>query len=95
MHQEAGVQRAVAESEQWLIARKTNPGWKDSREALEKLGFKVVRESDDLFYEVEAPAGWTKTTDGYWTTVRDETGAERFSQFFKGAFYDRDAFVNV
>ncbi len=94
LQQEAGAQRAVAESEKWLIARKTNPRG-DSRQALEKLGFTVKGEHDDLFYEVEPPAGWTKSTSGYWTTVCDETSVERFNQFFKGAFYDRDAFANI
>jgi hypothetical protein len=65
------------------------------RESLEKLGFKVVGEHDDLFYEVVPPAGWTKTTSGYWTTVCDAAGTKRISQFFKGASYDREAFVNI
>ena len=95
LNQEASAQRAVAESEKWLIACRTNMGCKDSREALEKLGFKVVSGPKNLFYEVEPPKGWTKSTNGYWTTVCDETGAKRFTQFFKGASYDYDAFVNL
>lgn len=32
---------------------------------------------------------------GIWTTVTDQNGVQKFTQFYKGAFYDRDAFVNV
>lgn len=94
LKQEAGAQQAVAESEIWLIARRLNPRG-DSRRDLEKLGFKIKGVYDDLFYEVDPPQGWSKSTEGYWTKVRDETGSERFNQFFKAAFYDRDAFVNI
>ena len=86
-------QRRIAESPKWQLAKRINPRG-DSRAELEALGFKVVSESDELFYEVEAPAGWQKSTSGFWTTVTDETGKKRISQFFKGAWYDRDAFLN-
>ncbi len=94
LNEQAAAQRSVAESEQWLIACQVNHAG-DSRAPLEKLGFKVKRKKDELFYEVEPPKGWTKSTSGYWTTVCDETGTERLSQFFKGASYDYCAFVNI
>ena len=93
---EEAAQRAVAESEKWLIARKEN-AWDSKmsvKERLEEMGFVVLEEHDDLFYSVQPPEGWTKETQGYWTTVKDQEGNERISQFFKGAFYDRDAFLN-
>lgn len=90
---EEAAQRAVAESETWLLARK-NRG-QDSRPALEALGFTILGEVDDLFYQVQSPAGWSKTTEGYWTTVKDAQGNERISQFFKGAWYDRHADLSV
>ena len=96
---EESAQRAVAENEKWLLARKMNRmASRDGRavkDILEKMGFKVLSEHDDLFFEVQPPEGWTKETEGYWTTVKDKDGKERISQFFKGAFYDRDAFLNV
>ena len=90
-------QRKVATNPKWMIARTTgfpNRG-QDSKEALEGLGFTGIQKADDLFYEVQAPDGWTKTTQGYWTTINDETGKKRLSQFYKGAWYDRDAFVSI
>lgn len=92
---EEAAQRAVAQNPEWLLARRTNLRGDDTRASLEDLGFKVNGEADDLFYRVTPPDGWTKTTEGYWTTVWDATGKERISQFFKGAFYDRSAFLNI
>jgi hypothetical protein len=89
------AQRSVAESEKWLLARKHDRFSSDTRQALEQLGFTIVREANDLFYEVVPPSGWIKETNGYWTTVRDAEGKERISQFYKGAIYDRDAFLNI
>lgn len=95
---EEAAQRAVAENEAWLLARKMNRTAKDNqsvKDILESMGFTVLGEYDDLFFNVQSPKGWTKKTDGYWTIVKDEKGKERITQFFKGAFYDRDAFLNI
>ena len=93
---EEAAQRSVAESEKWLLARKENMrnDQQSVRGKLEAMGFVVLEDHDDLFYSVQPPDGWTKETQGYWTTVKDQSGNERISQFFKGAFYDRDAFLN-
>lgn len=92
---EEGAQREVAESETWLLARKQNMQRDDSKAALEALGFTILGIADDLFFKVQPPAGWTKETEGYWTTVKDAEGHERISQFFKGAWYDREAFLSI
>jgi hypothetical protein len=97
---EESAQRAVAESPEWLLARKLNSvrgeySRGDSRKELETLGFDVLGDADDLFYKVQPPKGWNKSTQGYWTSVIDVDGKERISQFYKGAFYDRDAFLNI
>lgn len=96
------AQRVVATAPEWWIARKINStpeGYVhnkgDSRKELERLGFKVTSEADDLFYVVQPPEGWDKETEGYWTNVRDKKGRVWITQFFKGAFYDRDAFINI
>ncbi len=93
-------QKIVAESEYWRIAKKVNffnndyVSGTDSKQYLEKMGVQIVGE-DALFYHCIAPAGWTKSTEGYWTTVLDVTGSERISQFYKAAIYDTDTFVNL
>lgn len=97
---EESSQRAVAENLQWLLAKKLNSvrgeyvkG--DSKSELEALGFEVLGESDELFYRVKAPEGWDKSTEGLWTIVVDGEGKKRMTQFYKGATYDRDAFLNI
>ena len=92
---EEAAQRSVAESEVWLLARKHNMRKGDTCDDLEAMGFTILGEADDLFYKVQPPEGWTKETSGYWTIVKDASGNERISQFFKGAWYDRDAFLNI
>jgi len=87
-------QRRIAEDAAWLLARKIGRN-QDSRQVLTKLGFTILGEADDLFYKTRPPKGWSKSTEGYWTTVKDEKGSERISQFYKGAIYDRDAFLDV
>jgi hypothetical protein len=93
---EDAAQRAVAENPTWLLARQVNnPERGDSLDSLEQLGFTIRGTHDNLFYEVTPPEGWTKSTEGYWTTIFDGAGAERMTQFFKGAFYDQRAFLNI
>ena len=94
---EEKAQRQIAESEEWLLARCRAPNYiddMDTRPYLETLGFEIVRLHDDLFYKVVPPAGWTKSTDGYWTIICDSNGKERAVQFFKGAAYDRRAHLD-
>lgn len=90
---EEAAQRSVAENSTWLIAKKAGRD-EDTKTQLEAKGFTVLGEHDDLFYKVTPPEGWTKSTEGYWTTVKDQNGEEVISQFFKGAWYDRDAFAS-
>ncbi len=63
------------------------------------MGIKVSEtqdKNDDLFLEVELPEGWKKeaTDHSMWSNLLDHKGRRRASIFYKGAFYDRDAFIN-
>ena len=89
--EEAG-QRRVAESATWLLAKKVGGGFSggDSRVALEELGFIVLGEQG-LFYEVQQPEGWTKTTEGLHTDVMDANGVPVIHQFYKAAPWDTNA----
>ena len=90
-------QRIVAENQNWLLAKKMNGVAEGltAKDILEQMGFKILGEYDNLFFEVSPPEGWTKETLGYWTTVRDYDENERIVQFFKGTLYDRRAFLNI
>jgi hypothetical protein len=103
---EEETQRAVAERQPWLLAK--NIGLddpRDSRAALHNLGFVVLGDAHlifpkcgrkiDLFYEVRQPKGWTRSTKGFQTDIRDESGKVRLEQYFKGSFYDAQASLTV
>ena len=94
---EEGAQKRVATSEVWQLAKQA--GWlsrnETSRRALEEMGFTILDDKDDLFFKVQPPAGWTKATEGYWTYICDADRKERLTQFYKGAWYDSDAFLNL
>lgn len=62
---------------------------------LRKLGIVVVEQYDDLMMRVVLPEGWSISHDGgYWSYVLDEKGRKRASFFYKGAPWDRDAFLH-
>lgn len=92
VHFEEAAQAKAAE--RWQIARRPN-GVGTVLEWLIANGFTLNGEDNELFWGVNPPEGWTKSTEGFWTSIRDETGRERASQFFKGAWYDTDAFINL
>jgi hypothetical protein len=53
--------------------------------------------NDPLFQYVEMPPGWKKqrTDHSMWSDLLDDKGRKRGSIFYKAAFYDRDAFMNL
>lgn len=91
--QEAQGQRELVNSTQLPV--KVNSG---DRKTLEKAGVVFGRATGiDLFVEATLPAGWKKkaTDHSMWSELVDETGKVRATIFYKAAFYDRDAFINV
>lgn len=67
-----------------------------TRSQYERMGIQVVNEYDDLFFSVVLPEGWEIHGTGHsmWNDVTDDKGRKRISFFYKGVFYDRDAFSN-
>lgn len=73
--------------------------YQSKKEDFEALGFifgEVVT-GDPLFQYVTLPPGWKKqaTDHSMWVNICDETGKERVSIFYKAAFYDRCAMMEV
>ena len=89
---EARGQRELVDSE--VLPHKFNSG---TREQFEKMGIVFGEKADDLFSYVTLPSGWKKkaTDHNMWSKLVDEQGRERASIFYKAAFYDRDAFLNI
>lgn len=68
-----------------------------TRDGLETIGFKFGKIIDDIFIEATLPPGWTKkaTDHSMWSTILDDKGRERCAVFYKAAFYDRNAHLDV
>lgn len=71
----------------------------ETRRVLEAAGvvFGEVEKNDDMFQQVTLPEGWGKRpTDHYlWSDLCDDKNRKRASIFYKGASYDRDAFMSA
>lgn len=69
------------------------------REALESIGAKFgdIDPSDPIFIPCTLPLGWTKkgTDHAMWSHLLDDKGRKRGSIFYKAAFYDRSAHMNM
>ena len=69
------------------------------RTALEMAGvtFGASSQNDRLFCRAELPSGWTRlpTDRSMWSQLVDDQGRVRADIFYKAAFYDRSAFMNV
>lgn len=52
---------------------------------------------DELFVRAQLPAGWSKQagTGSYWTHIVDQRGLKRVAIFYKAAFYDRRAHMQL
>lgn len=77
------------------IQLENNKKW--TRKQYENMGIRIEDDADDeLFYKVILPDGWAinNTDHNMWNNVTDDKGRERFTFFYKAAFYDRDAFTN-
>ena len=82
--------------ESTMLPTKVNSGSDDD---LRALGFQLgdPDPGDPMFRPVTLPDGWSKqrTDHSMWSRVVDEHGRARLTVFYKAAFYDRDAFINV
>lgn len=91
-----GIEAQEAAGQRTFVANSTLP--KDCpREALEKLGVVFGADQDDLFVNVTLPTGWTKkaTDHSMWSDLIDAKGRKRGGLFYKAAFYDRKAHMDL
>jgi len=89
-----GITEDMEYKRQFEIEKENNIKWTKNQYA--KMGIKVTAQYDDLFFNVQIPEGWKieATDHSMWNNVFDNKNRKRISFFYKGAFYDRDAFAN-
>ena len=98
-----GIEEQEAQGQRQLVASSQLPSKNNGRENVidfyKGIGIEVIGETkgDKMFLDVRLPEGWAiKPTDhSMWSNLIDNNGAERASIFYKAAFYDRDAFINM
>ena len=90
-----GIERQEADGQRTLVGRDMLPKEISgaTREQLTAIGFKFGNDVDDLFVECELPKGWTKraTDHAMHSELLDDKGRRRAWIFYKAAFYDRVA----
>lgn len=91
-----GIEAQEAQGQQDFVASETLPA-ECPREQLESLGFVFGENADDIFTYVQFPKGWKKeaTEHSMWSDLLDDKGQKRGSIFYKAAFYDRSAHMNL
>lgn len=98
LHQEAQGQRSFVGSDTLPtdIGRRSDY---DTKAILKAAGVQFLGEVEDdpMFQYVELPAGWKKvpTDHSMWSMLVDDKGRERARIFYKAAFYDRRANMNL
>lgn len=99
------IEEQEAQGQQSFVNSETLPTYMGSsseystKAILEAAGFKFVCvvPDDDMFQVVEMPSGWQKkaTDHSMWSNLVDDKGRVRASIFYKAAFYDRSAHMNL
>lgn len=71
----------------------------NAKAILEAAGVKFlgVVAGDEIFQHVDLPVGWKKvaTDHSMWSDLVDDNGRKRAAIFYKAAFYDRSAHMNL
>ena len=97
------IERQEAQGQQQLTQSSQLPAKNNGREDItafyQACGIKVIGPSkgDRLFLDVQLPEGWkiNPTDHSMWSNLVDANGCVRASIFYKAAFYDREAFINM
>jgi hypothetical protein len=91
-----GIEAQEAQGQTDFVASETLPR-ECPREQLESLGFVFGENADDIFTNVQFPNGWKKvpTEHSMWSNLLDDKGRKRGGIFYKAAFYDRSAHMNL
>lgn len=94
----AYIEGMEAAGQRQLVASTVLPIDTRGRDAdFEALGFTFGEKTDDLFRDAILPEGWSKQGSDHamWSYIVDERGVERAAIFYKAAFYDRSAHMDL
>src|SRR5262245_10694052 len=98
----AGIEAQEAQGQREMVASTVLPtevNFRESDADYEALGFTFgeVVAGDPLFRQATLPEGWSRKGSDHamWSYVVDERGIERVGVFYKAAFYDRKAGLNI
>ncbi len=91
-----GIARQEAAGQKMFVTSQTLPK-ECPRADLESLGFVFGEDVDDLFVDVTFPEGWKVEASDHdmWSNLLDPRGRTRATIFYKAAFYDRHADMNL
>lgn len=99
--EKGGIERQEKQGQQQLVNSELLPVRVNSgdRSTLEKDGvvFGEPLDGDPMFCKCTLPKGWEKRGSDHdmWSYLVDDKGMERASMFYKAAFYDRSAHINI
>lgn len=91
------ILRQESRGQENFVKSETLPRKYYDQSLLEGWGIVFGEAADDLFVYVTLPDGWIKrpTDHSMWSELVDGEGKVRATIFYKAAFYDRDAFMNI
>lgn len=95
-----GIEAQEAAGQRAFVANDTLPiecGYGTTREQIERMGIVFGELVDTLFVNVQLPDGWRKeaTDHSMHSNLLDDHGRVRARIFYKAAFYDRRADINI
>lgn len=95
-----GIEAQEAAGQRAFVANDTLPiecGYGTTREQIERMGITFGEPVDALFTNVQLPDGWHKeaTDHSMHSNLLDDYGRVRARIFYKAAFYDRRADINI
>ena len=95
-----GIEAQEAAGQRAFVANDTLPikcGYGTTREQIERMGITFGEPVDALFVNVQLPDGWHKEATGHsmHSNLLDDRGHVRARMFYKAAFYDRRADINI
>lgn len=90
-----GIDKSMEIREQLTIKKQNN--FLYTKQKYEEMGIVILGDHDDLFYNVQLPDGWRieNTDHPMWNVLLNEKHEEVSTFFYKAAFYDRNAFINL